>query len=69
MQIESMLSDFNREISGYMSDITFDPGELMQLQNRLDQIRSLQTKYGESYEEIAEHGEKSPGRTGKTGRI
>ena len=39
MQIESMLSDFNREISGYMSDITFDPGELMQLQNRLDQIR------------------------------
>ena len=59
MQIESMLSDFNREISGYMSDITFDPGELMQLQNRLDQIRSLQTKYGESYEEITEHGEKA----------
>ena len=59
MQIESRLSDFNREISGYMSDITFDPGELMQLQNRLDQIRSLQTKYGESYEEITEHGEKA----------
>lgn len=55
LQIESLLGDFNREISNYMSDVTFDENELMEIERRLDCIHNLQSKYGSSYEEIMEH--------------
>lgn len=55
MQIEGLLGDFNREVSAYMEDFTFDENELIQMQNRLDFIHSLQSKYGESYEDIMAH--------------
>lgn len=52
MQIESLLSDFNHEVSSFMDDFTFDENELIQMQNRLDLIHSLQSRYGETYEDI-----------------
>lgn len=55
LQIESLLGDFNREISNYISDVTFDENELMEIERRLDCIHNLQSKYGSSYEEIMEH--------------
>lgn len=55
MQIEALLGDFNREVSAFMEDFTFDENELIQMQNRLDLIHSLQSKYGESYEDIMSH--------------
>ncbi len=55
MQIEGLLGDFNREVSSYMEDFTFDENELIQMQNRLDLIHSLQSKYGESYDDIMAH--------------
>ncbi len=55
LNIESLLGDFNRELSGFMQDYTFDEGELRELEQRLDVIHSLQVKYGDSYEVIMEH--------------
>lgn len=50
--IENLLSDFNRELSDYMQDFTFDESELRQMENRLDVIHGCQSKYGKTYEDI-----------------
>ncbi len=52
VDIENLLSDFNREISEYMEDFTFDESELRQAEERLDVIRGCQAKYGKTYAEI-----------------
>ncbi len=53
--IENLLSDFNRSVSGYMDDFVFDEAELRQNEERLDRIRSIQAKYGSTYEEVMKH--------------
>lgn len=55
MQIEGLLGDFNREVSDFMSDFTFDENDLEQTRRRLDLIHSLQSKYGDTYEDIKSH--------------
>lgn len=55
LELEGLLNDFNRDISGFMADFSFDEKELRDLTVRLDCIRNLQNKYGESYEEIMDH--------------
>lgn len=55
VDIENLLSDFNRELSEYMQDFTFDEAELRQFESRLDQIRSCQSKYGKTYDDIMDH--------------
>ncbi|MDY3909286.1 MAG: DNA repair protein RecN [Eubacterium sp.] len=55
LEIEGLLGDFNREISAFMSDFSFDENELRELSARLDCIRNLQTKYGDTYEDIMQH--------------
>lgn len=55
LQIEGLLGDFNRGISEFMADFSFDEGELTEIERRLDCIRSLQAKYGDSYEDIMDH--------------
>ena len=55
LQIEDLLNGFNRELSGFMADFSFDERERMEMERRLDLIHNLQTKYGSSYEEIMEH--------------
>nr|MCR4606082.1 DNA repair protein RecN [Eubacterium sp.] len=52
IEIESLLGDFNRDISSFMQDYTFDEAELVELERRMDTIHSLQSKYGESYDDI-----------------
>jgi len=44
--VDSLLSDLSREIAGYMDDMTFDEAAFQETQERLDLIRSLETKYG-----------------------
>ena len=45
---EAILSDAGREISAYISSMEFDEESLRQTEERLDQIHSLQNKYGAS---------------------
>lgn len=55
LQIEGLLGDFNHEIADFMSDFSFDENELMEMERRLDCIHNLQSKYGNTYEDIMNH--------------
>ena len=62
-QVDSLLSDLGRQISDYIEELSFDPQELHALEERLDRIRSLQAKYGASYEAVMEYYRKKQERT------
>lgn len=49
---DAMLNDFNRELSRYIENMTYDGQEFAELETRLDLINSLKVKYGNSVEEI-----------------
>ena len=51
-EIESLLSDFNHEISGYISGAEFDEETFYETQKRLDEINHLKSKYGNSIQDI-----------------
>lgn len=51
-EIDNLLSDFNRELSSYISDAEFDEETFEITQKRLDLINRLKTKYGDTMEEI-----------------
>lgn len=51
-QIEELLSDFHRELTGYMDGAQFDGARFAQVEERLDSINRLKTKYGASIEAI-----------------
>lgn len=55
IQMEGLLGDFNHGIARHMSDFSYDDREMQQLEQRLDCIHRLQTKYGKTYEEIMLH--------------
>lgn len=50
--IEALISDFNRGLSDYMDGFVFDEQELRRIEERLDLINRLKTKYGNTIEEI-----------------
>ena len=45
MNIDALLSDFNRELSDYISDMEFDEREFQEVETRLDLINHLKSKY------------------------
>lgn len=51
-EIDSLLNDFNRELSEYLSDACFDEELFHETEQRLDTINRLKAKYGGSIEEI-----------------
>lgn len=51
-QIEELLSDFHRELTGYMDSAQFDGERFAQVEARLDAINRLKSKYGPSIEAI-----------------
>ncbi len=53
--IESLLNDFNRDLSGYLTDYDFEEGEFESVSERLDLINDLKRKYGDSIEKILEY--------------
>lgn len=50
--VDSLLSDFNRELSQYMSDAEFDGEQFASIEMRLNEINRLKDKYGASVEDI-----------------
>ena len=54
--VDSLLNDFNRELSGCMSEFTFSEENFYQVEQRLDLINRLKAKYGNSIEEIKNYG-------------
>ena len=56
-EIETLLNDFNRSLSGYMDEFTFDAQAMKETEERLDLLNRLKTKYGNTIEEILEFAE------------
>ena len=50
------MGDFNRGLSDYMDQFTFDEQELRRIEERLDLINRFKTKYGNTIEKIIEAG-------------
>lgn len=57
LDIEMLMGDLSRELSGYLDDMTFDRERYDYIEKRLDFINRLKLKYGKSIEEIHEHCE------------
>ncbi|MDO4523167.1 MAG: DNA repair protein RecN [Eubacteriales bacterium] len=56
-EVENLLSDVNREMSSYLEDLTFDEAGFAEVEERLDTLNHLKTKYGNSIEEVLAYGE------------
>lgn len=51
-EVDSLLNDFNRELSSYMDDMTFDEEVFYETERRLDLINGLKAKYGQNIRDI-----------------
>lgn len=57
-EIDSLVNDFNRELSSYLDDLTFDDETFYETERRLDQINGLKAKYGSSIDAILRYQKK-----------
>ncbi len=53
-EIENLISDFNRELSGYVSELNFSEESFQQIEERLNLINHLKAKYGKTIAHILE---------------
>ncbi len=51
-QVEDLLSEYNRELSAYLSDLEFDGADFQQIEERLNEINHLKDKYGDTIEKV-----------------
>lgn len=56
-EIESLLNDFNRELSDYLADMEFDGADFAAVEERLNQLNHLKEKYGKTIEEVLAYKE------------
>lgn len=56
--IDALLSDFNRELSSYLSDFQFSQEEFLETEERLNLLNHLKSKYGASIEAVLEYKQK-----------
>ncbi|MBE6009633.1 MAG: DNA repair protein RecN [Lachnospiraceae bacterium] len=61
-EIEALLSDFNQDCSAHLSEMEFGEDVFYEVENRLNTIHRLQSKYGNSIEEILAEKEKKQER-------
>lgn len=57
--IDALLNDVNRELVSYMDSLVFDDAELSKVEERLNLINSLKSKYGHSIEDILNYYDKN----------
>jgi len=53
-EIESLVSDFNRDISSYLSGMEFDGADFARIEERLNLINRMKDKYGMTIEAVLE---------------
>ena len=56
--LTDLMNEFDRNLSGYIDDFTYDEQALYETQRRLDQINHLKSKYGQTIEDVLEYKEK-----------
>lgn len=54
-EIDSLLNDFNRTLAEYMVDLEFDDGSFLEIENRLNLLNHLKSKYKKSLPDIFEY--------------
>ena len=64
-EVDGLLNDFNRELSSYMDDMTFDESVFYETERRLDLLNGLKAKYGQRIEEIQEYQKKQQEKLNK----
>ena len=52
LEIDNLLNDFNREIADYMDDMDFDDEIFCEVEQRLDQVNHLKSKYGNTISNV-----------------
>lgn len=52
IEVDSLLNDFNRELSNYGKSFEFSSEDFYEVENRLNEVNRLRAKYGGSVEEI-----------------
>lgn len=57
VEIDSLLNDFNRELSEYSKSLEFSEEEFYETETRLNEINRLKTKYGSSIGQILDYCE------------
>lgn len=57
-EVDSLLTDFNRDISDYMSDFETGGEQLAEVEQRLDLVRTIKSKYGATTAQVQAYGEK-----------
>ena len=62
LEIDSLLNDFNRELSDYAKSFEFSEEDFYETENRLNQINHLKAKYGNSIQEILSYYEEKKQR-------
>ncbi len=56
-EVDSLLNDFNRELSDYRESFEFSDEEFYEVETRLNEINRLKAKYGNTIDEILEYYE------------
>ncbi len=62
VEIDSLLGDFNHELSGYISGAEFDEENFYETEKRLNLINRLKSKYGPTIEDIQKECQKKSER-------
>jgi DNA repair protein RecN (Recombination protein N) len=62
LQVDELLGDFHRELSRYMDEAQYDGERFAQVEERLDTVNRLKSKYGDSIEKILEAAEEKQRR-------
>lgn len=61
-EIENLLSDYNREVSSYLSDLEFDEADFRDTEDRINELNHLKDKYGRTIEAVLESLEERSNR-------
>lgn len=61
-EIDSLLNDFNRELSDYLSSLEFSDADFAETEERLNLLNHLKSKYGRTIEAVLEYGDKQQER-------
>lgn len=56
-EVDSLLSDYNRDVADYLDDCEFDEEDFRKVEDRLNTINHLKGKYGKRIEDILAYGE------------
>jgi DNA repair protein RecN (Recombination protein N) len=63
--LEDMVNEFNRNLSSYLDEMSFDTEELHDIEERLDLINNLKAKYGSTISDIQAYYDRSVSKLDK----